>query len=289
MSVRVLVTGVGGPAGRSLVSQLLVRGIEVAGVDMVDVAVPDGVRFARVPAATDAGYGAALLRVANEFGPDLIIPTVSEELPVLAHPARIGSVVADLTVISPLSAVALADDKWLTYRCLQQAGVAAPRSALPAHLALPGVAPWIGNPHLVKPRVGRGGRGITLVSGLPVPESARAGDIVQEFVPGAEYCPNLYVHQNGAITTVVLVKTGLANGLVGNATGVAAAADSDVAAVAERAVRALGLTGPVDLDVRRRADGTPVVLEANARFGANSAFAPAVLEALLAERVGATV
>ena len=48
------------------------------------------------------------------------------------------------------------------------------------------------------------------------------------------------------------------------------------------AVRALGLTGPVDVDVRRLVDGRPVVLEVNARFGANSAAAPELLDAVLA-------
>jgi carbamoyl-phosphate synthase large subunit len=47
------------------------------------------------------------------------------------------------------------------------------------------------------------------------------------------------------------------------------------------AVRALGLTGPVDVDVRRRADGTPVVLGVTARFGRNSGLAPEMLDAVL--------
>jgi carbamoylphosphate synthase large subunit len=45
------------------------------------------------------------------------------------------------------------------------------------------------------------------------------------------------------------------------------------------------LTGPVDLDVRRGVDGEPVVLEINARFGANSSHAPEVLDALLGEHL----
>lgn len=37
------------------------------------------------------------------------------------------------------------------------------------------------------------------------------------------------------------------------------------------------------MDIRRDADGTPVVLEVNSRFGANSASAPELLAAVLAE------
>jgi carbamoylphosphate synthase large subunit len=50
--------------------------------------------------------------------------------------------------------------------------------------------------------------------------------------------------------------------------------------VAVNAARALELCGPLDVDVRLRRDGTPVVLEINARLGANALAAPEVLEAL---------
>jgi carbamoylphosphate synthase large subunit len=84
---------------------------------------------------------------------------------------------------------------------------------------------------------------------------------------------------------VVVEKTELAHGNVGNAVlsrRVEADEALDVGSVAMAAVRALGLTGPVDIDVRRRADESPVVLEVNARFGADSESAPELLDAVLA-------
>ena len=62
-----------------------------------------------------------------------------------------------------------------------------------------------------------------------------------------------------------------------------AVAASPVAAPVVAAVEALDLTGPLDLDIRRDDSGTPVVLEINARFGANSAKAPELLGAALGE------
>ena len=55
----------------------------------------------------------------------------------------------------------------------------------------------------------------------------------------------------------------------------------DVALLAVKACHALKLKGPIDLDVRRMADGHPVVLEVNARFGANSSLAPELLAEVL--------
>ncbi len=59
--------------------------------------------------------------------------------------------------------------------------------------------------------------------------------------------------------------------------------DEDVAELARQATRALGLSGPLDIDIRRKSDGTPLVLEINARFGANIRYASEVFEAALAE------
>ena len=112
----------------------------------------------------------------------------------------------------------------------------------------------------------------------------------QEFAPGEEYAPNLYLAAEPADdVVVVLCKTELKHGRHGNAVGVErvdGCAHADAGAVALRAARAIGLRGPVDVDVRRRADGVPVVLEINARFGANSAHAPEVLDRLLDEYLG---
>jgi hypothetical protein len=60
--------------------------------------------------------------------------------------------------------------------------------------------------------------------------------------------------------------------------------EPDVSSVATRAVEALGLCGPVTVDVRRRFGGEPVVLGVSARVGDHSADAPEILDALLADQ-----
>jgi carbamoylphosphate synthase large subunit len=81
---------------------------------------------------------------------------------------------------------------------------------------------------------------------------------------------------------VVLEKTELKDGLVGNALTVERVDDREVAELAAAAVRALSLEGPIDVDVRRGGDGRPFILEINARVGANVRAAEEILIAMIA-------
>lgn len=289
MKPRALVTGAGGPAGRALIAQLRNRGIPVLGTDTRALTPVDGVTMVQVPAASDPELMSVLRRLVADESISLVIPTVSEELPQIAafYPAFGPDV---RVIIGDPGPVALANDKLYTAWSLHSAGVPIPRFGVPQDFPDAAAAfEALGSPLIVKPRVSRGGRGVLVIEegadvdwhGLP------EGQIVQEFIPGTEYGPMVF----GAPTdggpgsfVVVVEKTELAAGMVGNAVATRRAETGsamDVGDVAMAAVHALGLTGPIDVDVRRRADGTPVVLEVNARFGANSQAAPELLAAVL--------
>ncbi|MDD1476347.1 ATP-grasp domain-containing protein [Arthrobacter sp. H16F315] len=290
MRPRVLVTGACGPAGKAIAAQLKARGIPVLGTDIREL--PDGAGFTvlPVPHATDAERVSALRRLVSQEGINLVIPTVSEELPQLAaFRAAFG---ADVRVmIGDPGPVALAHDKLFTAWQLHAAGVPVPRFGVPSDFADADAAmAALGGPVVVTPRASRGGRGVTVVDGGTEMDWQRLPDshIVQEFIPGNEYRPMVFgtpAHNGAAPFVVVVAKVGPADRILGNAvtTRRAEAGEAiDVGNVAMAAVRALGLTGPVEVDVRRRADGTPVVLTVNARFGSNSGLAPELLDAVLA-------
>lgn len=278
----ILITGIGGPAGSSLARQLTERGHTIVGTDMRPVEMASVITHC-VPAAREPAFGAILRALAESHGVDLIIPTVSEELPILANETAWPAPIA----VAPARGVALANDKWTTWEQLTALGVAVPRALLPTHItSAEQVAATVGWPCITKPRVGRGGRDVAIREASDY-FALRALDsrwIIQEFIPGEEYAPNVFLGDNGQDIAVVLRKTALKQGVVGNALSVVRDDAPDVALLAVSAARALGLRGAVDIDIRRRTDGTPVVLEINARFGANSAHAPEVLSALLAQR-----
>lgn len=280
MRETVVVTGVGGPAGRAGASWLSARGWRVVGTDIREVA-SDAAALRLVPAARDPSFPDALLAVVRSEKAALVLPTVTEELPIVARLRPALRAMGVALCVSDPPGVDIAGDKLLTADELARLGVAVPETFSDA-LSPKAIAAALGFPLLSKPRFGRGGRGVLVHRS--VDEMARAGGdevVWQEFLPGEEFDVNLFAERSGAVpAAVVLRKTGLKEGLTGNALGVERVDRPDVAALAASAARALRLEGPLDLDVRTRNDGGPAVLEVNARIGANVLSAPEVLVAL---------
>lgn len=321
----IVITGAGGPAGRSLAAQLHQRGLStgeshtVIGLDVRELDDPHLTASLEVPGVDHPDYLPALRALLGLWRADLLIPTVSEELaqiaalkqaltarqlplyaPEYAHsrrrlslPRRASQAGPTGVVVGESAPVTICADKLMTMWALDAAGVAVPRYAGAESFGSTAEAlAAMGGSLVTKPRVSRGGRGVRVVeqsSDLDWSELP-SGTIVQRFAPGDEYCPQVFRSRSGYTrSVVVLAKTGMAEGRVGNATTVQRldnavhAQAGQVAHVAAEAVEALGLTGPVDLDIRIDEDGRAVVLEVNARFGANSAHAPELLTAVLEE------
>ena len=276
-----LVTGVGGPAGQNVTTLLLERKHRVVGTDMRALALV-GIEFYPVPPAGAPDFLSTIHAIAAREQVDLIIPTVSEELPVFANDWKWQD--SFRVLVSPAEAVNTANDKYLTAAALSNSRVAVPRFALPSQVhSLEEVARNLGWPCISKPRVGRGGREVILHPKQDWPAVIRLNDhyILQEFAVGTDYAPNVCLGRDGQAVVVVLEKTELKEGIVGNAKQVKRVDAPDVAELATATARTVGLLGPLDIDIRRRKEGAPVVLEINARFGANIRHAPEVLDAAL--------
>lgn len=291
----VLITGAAGPAGAALGAQLdrarVARaGLVFIGADLLELDDPRYDAAVTVPRADAPDYAPAMRRLVAEHGVDLIVPTVQDELVALAG---IGNTIGCRVAISAAGPVAISADKLITMWALADAGVAVPGHGSPADFADAEAAmAALGGPVVVKPRVSRGGRGVRLVESAGDLDWATldATDVVQSFAPGTEYCPQVY-RRGDEVVVVVLEKTALKEGRVGNAVSTVrreAGEVADVEALARDAVLALGLTGAVDLDIRREASGRPVVLEVNARFGANSAAAPELFDRTLDAELSGT-
>lgn len=272
------VTGAGGPAGRATAAFLREHGVPVVVADARSLEEEPG--LVRLPLATAPGFLRALRRELEVRRADLLVPTVTEELPLVARERDALCAAGCMVFISPPDAAETANDKWLTVQALVRAEVGVPRSL--SGRARADIVDAIGFPMLSKPRRGRGGRGVEVYENLADMKVASTDRIYQEFLPGEEYDVNLFAEPGGEPTAlVVLRKTALRDGRVGNAAGVERVDAPDVAELAAATSRALGLEGPIDIDVRRDRGGRPLVLEVNARVGANVRSADEVLETLL--------
>lgn len=312
----ILITGAGSPAGKALIGQLRDRTVHghslvLVGADVHKLEDASLARSVVLPPAHDPEFTVALRHVIGEARVDLVIPTVAEELPIFAgleavlaeNPLRRGSgdplsasTITSLAwtpppmIISPPTATAVAADTLHTMWALDAADVTVP-AFVPASrfVSTAEALDAIGGPITVEPRRSRGRRGMAVVEHPNDLEwsTLAPGHLVQAFVPGTEYSPQVFRSWNtGSTDVVVLELTALRDERVGNASAARRAQPGeadDVTLLAQQTAEALGIIGPADLDVRRREDGTPVVLGVNARFGACSALAPEILDTLLDE------
>lgn len=301
----VLITGAGGPAGRSLGRQLAERvaeglSVRVIGVDLAPLEATGYDQVVGVPPAADLGYGPAMRDVVSAFAPDVIIPTVQDELPQIAVLADVlARAAADArpdhvparVVTAGATGSAIASDKLLTMWALAAAGVSVPVHApANAFASAADALTWAGGPVVVKPRVSRGGRGVVLIEDPAGVDWSTFGaaHVVQNFAGGTEYAPQTYRSGDGSVRSYVLEKTVLKEGRVGNAADAIRLPDGSLPEIEQLAiatVEALGLVGPVDMDVRLDDAGRPLVLEVNGRFGALSALAPELLAGVLADHL----
>jgi carbamoyl-phosphate synthase large subunit len=273
-----LVTGVGGPAGRAVSHYFQQNGISVICADMATVPEPN---FRQLPAASDAAFLPALHHLLDEAEIGLLVPTVTEELlKVSEYRDCIRGKDCSLFV-SARESVQIANDKWETVLALSKFGVAVPSSYCGA--SREELLERVCFPMLSKPRCGRGGRGVSLhPTESDLPTVISADRIYQEFHSGEEYDVNLFAHPGGmTAASVVLKKTALKQGIVGNAVSVRRVDEPEIAALAVNAVSALNMEGPIDIDIRRALDGRPYILEINARVGANVLAAEEILVAML--------
>lgn len=277
----VLITGVGGPAGGNCARLFLSRGWTVLGVDMQQGIGEDprGFQFLQVPASNAENYIETLSALIRTNHIDLLLPTVSEELPRIALER---GVLPTKVALSPLIGVRAAHDKYLTWEAVTSAGISAPRALVGSEaVATPHrITSELGLPFISKPRVGRGGRGVQIHHHLVELLEIGPNEMLQEFAPGTEYSVNLHVG-TGHDVAVVLEKLEMREGVTGNATRVERVRAPDVEDIALRTAALLGLRGLLDMDIRRSASGSPMLLEVNARPGANIGFAPEVFDAFL--------
>jgi len=267
LSPTIVLTGAGGVAIPSMIDVLRMTfpSARLIAVDMDPQAI--GLRLADLgvvlpPGGTPA-FLPAMRRLCSEEAVDVIVSVVDEELVDLCSLEGEG-----IKLIQPnRKFVELALDKLTLMHRLRALGLPAPWTSLASDCDLDAV-PY---PAIVKPRVGRGSRGIARVTDraallVALDESTypREQLLVQQLIEGLEYTVSVVVWRDGEVQAVVpkeiISKRGVTRAAVTRK-------NDQIDAYCRAIQRELRADGPfnVQLCLDHR-DGTPYAFEINPRF-----------------------
>jgi carbamoyl-phosphate synthase large subunit len=264
----------------------------VTDVNPLSPAVHVADRSFRVPLASDPAYVTELLTIVEAEKVQLLVPTIDDELPVIAAARddfrRAGAVVA----CSPVETTVLCNDKYATCMTLRKSGVAAAMSYLPAQLSeeLP-------LPLFMKPRDGRGAVGaypIRSYEELDFFLRYVPNPLVQEYLDGPEFTIDVLCDFQGRPLSIVpRERVVVRAGVIDRGRTVH---DRRLLALAEATCAAVRFAGPINIQCRMRG-AQPVVFEINARFSggipltiqAGADFPAMLLRLALGRRVEASI
>ena len=257
MALTVVVTGAGGPAGVAVIRALLSSGDRVIAAEMDPSAV--GLRLAHdsavLPRCDDPSFGERVAALARTTNANALVSTVAEEMQALDRLPIPGV----RTWLPGRRTIDRCLDKWAFAKAMEDADIPIPATNIGSTLGIPG--PWI-----VKPRFGRGSRDVYAATTAADAAWAigRVEDpIVQTQAEGREFTVDALVDRNGELAGAVPRWRVETRG--GISTKGETFADDRVTAIVDRVLRAVGLTGPANVQGFVGPDG-PTIVEVNPRF-----------------------
>jgi carbamoyl-phosphate synthase large subunit len=263
---RILVTGVGGPSGVSILRAMAGEPVAMLGGDIDPYAAGlyllEADRRHILPRGDDPRMASVLLDLCRAEGVDVLVPTVDTELLPLARARQEFAEAGVTLVVASEETLAVCLDKWrLAERCT--GAVRVPDTWL-VDAGFDPSAPSL--PVIVKPRSGSGSRGIVLVERRAELEALpRDGSLlVQEHLPGPEHSLDVLARADGHVAAVVprerlKVDSGIA--VTGRTKH-----DERLDTFAREVARLIGLTTVANVQVKEDSDGEPALLEVNPRF-----------------------
>jgi carbamoyl-phosphate synthase large subunit len=265
-TVRVMVTGAGGPAAISVMKSLGADpSVSLIAADMdpwasgLYLVGPEARTL--IPAGLAPGFAQAVLARCIAMGVDVLIPTVDSELRPLGR-ARADFTRAGIEILlAPDGALDATLDK------LVLAEVCAGKVRVPRTERLDKVTDresWT-YPVIVKPRTGSGSRDISLVDSAQALAALEPTDefLVQEYLPGEEYSVDVLADVAGHVVAAVpRVRERVDSGV-----SVAGRTmhDAELERMGAAVATATGLTYIANVQFRRDTAGRPALLEVNPR------------------------
>ena len=261
----ILVTGVGGPAGVNTVRLLSAYPQHrIIGCDIDALAAGQSYveTFVISPRVSDPLYLTWLQDLIECEGVTLVVPTVHEELIVLRD---FTAPETCTVVLSGPESLVVGDNKqafytWVEKNYSEHAIIWTPISAW--------TPDWLEDAvQFIKPTQGRGARGCrTITKDELIREQSYLSEdtLVMKYMPGTEWTVDVYVSREGTVIYAVpRERIGLAGGISIKGRTVRHA---EIEALASQVALALGCRGPVCIQLRADANGTPRLIEINPRL-----------------------
>jgi carbamoyl-phosphate synthase large subunit len=257
----VLVTGVGGNVGQGVLRILRQRfpALRLVATDVGDCTAGHHFcdAFERVPYSYEPGYAAVVADLCRREGVELVIPTTDYETFYLGEAAA----ALPTLIASPPETCWGFIDKYETFRRFRAAGLPFAESALPSA--------WRagGGETIVKPREGRGSRGLHL--NPPDPGSFDDGHLVQELLRGREITTAFYVTRERRVHGLITFERALASGMTERCQATFAH-DPLVVPLVGAMAAAFDIRGPCNVQSIVTGDGRLVPFEVNCRYSGTS-------------------
>jgi carbamoyl-phosphate synthase large subunit len=263
---RVLITGASGAGTVDFIRSLAAKDeYELIGCDSsyASVGFTLVVRAYVIPLGASPEFEPTLADILDRERPDFIVPGVDEEIPKLhavcerSHP--------ETRILTPtLEFCRDTLDKWRMFERLRGAGLSVARTWLA------GDAAEATYPAIIKPRVGRGSRGLAFLDSpadlrayLDAAGSPPDRFIVQERLFGREFTTSAVCALGGPLLTVVPKEATAKKGITQiGVTRVVPAIDALCAGIQDR----LRADGPFNVQLVLGDDGVPRVFEINPRY-----------------------
>jgi carbamoyl-phosphate synthase large subunit len=266
MTMRVAVTGAGGPSAVSFLEAIAAPTIELFAGDIDPYAaglylVPPANRW-MLHRGADPRFVDDILQRCVDAKIDVLVPTVDFELLPLAHRRDDFERQGIRLLLANANTLALCLDKAALVGACSDACAVPRTSIFDEHTDL---SAW-SVPFLVKPRLGAGGRGVQRIDRIEALSLLpRDGSLIlQEYLGGAEYSVDVLCTPASQVLAVVpRARLKIDSGIA--VTGVTLH-DERLDTAARRVAAAIGITYVANIQFREDANGVPRLLDVNARF-----------------------
>ncbi len=286
-------TGAGAPGAAGIIQCLMQEPtilLSVADADENAVGRHLHDRFFILPKGDAENFTEEVLALCKRENIDMVLPLVTKELLPLSREKEKFGEAGVKVLVSSYSAIQIANDKGACYRFLSEIGIAVPQFHLVSSTeGFIHAAYELGHPQqsfCFKPTMANGSRGFRIVSdsineaehlfhekpyntfitythALKILSSQPFPPLlVTEYLPGDEYSVDCVANKGKALLVVPRLRQKMINGI-----SVQGRFEKDEAIIAycTQIIEAIGLHGNIGIQVKRNANGQPLLLEINPR------------------------